>query len=72
MEGNCCLSSMLYPGKSEGILGGRQRMRWLNNIAGSMDMNLSKFWEIMEDREPGALQSMGSKKAEHNSVTEGQ
>ena len=44
MEGNCCLSSMLYAEKSEGILGGRQRMRWLNNIAGSMDMNLSKFW----------------------------
>ena len=50
MEGNYFFSSMLYPGKSEGILGGRERMRWLNNIAGSMDMNLSKFWEIMEDR----------------------
>ena len=27
------------------------RMRWLNSIADSMDMNLSKLWEIVEDRE---------------------
>ena len=51
MEGNYFFSSMLYPGKSEGISGGRQKMRWLNNVAGSMDMNLSKFWEIMKERE---------------------
>ena len=30
---------------------GQQRMRWLNSIANSMDMNLSKFQEIMKDRE---------------------
>ena len=29
---------------------GQQRMRWLDNIIHSMDMNLSKFWEIGEDR----------------------
>ena len=52
MQRTDSLGKTLVLGKTEGRKGrGRQRMRWLDSIADSMDMNLSKLWDIVEDRE---------------------
>ena len=45
------MEKTLVMGKTEGRRRkGRQRMRWLNGITKSMEMNLSKLSEIVEDR----------------------
>ena len=50
MQKDDSLEKNLMLGKIEGKRRGRQRMRWLGSITDSMDMNLNKLREMVEDR----------------------
>ena len=63
------LEKILMLGKIEGRRRrGRQSMRWLDGITDSMDMSLSKLWELVMEEvgKPGVLQSMVSQRVGHN------
>ena len=75
MQRASSLEETLMLGKIEGRrIRGQQRMRWLDGITDSMDMSLSKFPEIVKDREAwrvavhGVVESVTTKRLSNNTM----
>ena len=61
----------LMLGKIEGMRRrGQQRLRWLDSIIDSMDMDLNKLWEIVKVRGAWGAAVHGLQRVRHSTVTE--